>query len=159
MSERAMELARRFEQISDEAIALVEGCNEAQWAMICPEEGWPIGVVAHHIAVAMPVASRWVSRVAVGRAIPTTRAMIDQLNDGHAEQSAAATRDETLTLLRTNSAQAAENVRGLNDEQLAQTAEVGPADGRELTAEQVIKFILIHHPKDHVASMRKTLGV
>ena len=50
MSQRSQVLANQFEQASQEMIATVERCSDAQWTTKTSGEGWSVGVVAHHVA-------------------------------------------------------------------------------------------------------------
>jgi hypothetical protein len=159
MSERAGALASRFEAENDGMIATVEGCSDSQWQMICAGEQRPVAVVAHHVAAAYKVVCGWVETVATGQTLPElTHAKIDEINAKHATRFASPTRDDTLALLRSGGAAAASMVRGFSDEQLDRTGTMPLFDGYTLTAEQVIKRVLIGHARGHHADIVRTLG-
>ena len=50
MSQRRQVLVNQFEQASQEMIATVERCSDAQWTTKTSSEAWSVGVVAHHVA-------------------------------------------------------------------------------------------------------------
>ena len=50
MAERAEALAEKFEQTNNDVISMVESASDGQWKAICADEGWSVGVVAHHVA-------------------------------------------------------------------------------------------------------------
>lgn len=156
MSTRAQALATRFEEANSEVIRAVETCSDAQWGTKTHGEGWTVGVVAHHVAQGHPEVAGLAEMVATGKPLPpVTWEMIHQGNAAHANEHAHCTKAETLTLLRGNGAAAARMVRSLTDEQLARSASLM---GNTMTAEQVIEGILIHHPQDHLKSIKAALG-
>src|SRR5215212_11947043 len=135
MSERAAALADAFESANNQVIAAVEGCTPDQWGRTCQDEGWSVGVAAHHVAVNHPIIAGLVQLVANGQPLPAiTMEMIDAGNAQHAQEYANVSRDETLELLRRDGAAAASMVRGLTDEQLDRTAPMAFAGGQEWSA-------------------------
>jgi hypothetical protein len=155
MSEQARVLADRFEQANREFIAFAQRCSEPQWRAICPDEGWSVGVAAHHLAEDHMVLAGLAQAVATGQPVPAlTGEMIDQFNAQHAQQHAACTREETVALLRTNGAAAASIIRELSDEQLERAAilpwEAGPA----WSVRRIIEDKLIEHFDEHLPSIR-----
>src|SRR6266536_5898179 len=119
MSERARALADDFERVNDELIQLVEELSDAAWATRTDAEGWPVAVVARHIAGAHAFIGRRVRALTEGQPLPSMPpGGIDAQNARDAEQYLNVSRDEVLELLRRNGAEAAALVRGLSDEQL-----------------------------------------
>ena len=157
MSERAETLALQFEQVNGEVIAAVEGCTEEQWRRSTGSEGWPVGVVAHHIALAHAVVLGWVTAAAAGRDLGVSRTSIDEGNARHAQHADTYSQAETLDLLRRNGESAARAVRTLDDAQLDHAARV-IADIAPLTTQQVVEAILIRHARSHLTSIQATLG-
>jgi uncharacterized protein (TIGR03083 family) len=151
MSDRARALADRFEQANRELVATVERLSDAQWKAKTAGEGWPVGVVAHHVAGGHAGIAGLVQKIANGESFPMPD--LDRMNAEHAAQYAHATKAETLALLRQNAAAAAATVRSLSDAQLDRVG--GP---RAMSAEQTIERILIGHIHDHHGSIRKTIG-
>ncbi|MBA3824098.1 MAG: DinB family protein [Ktedonobacterales bacterium] len=154
MSERATVLADRFAAANAQLMQLLTDATDAQLTHIVPEEGWSVLMVAHHVALSYRVAGSWVRHAAAGEAVPTTRAQIDAGNAHMAEDATPLTRASVLAELRDNGARAEDMIRGFSDDQLATAAVMMPAEGREMTAEQVIKHILLHHIKEHTPHLR-----
>jgi hypothetical protein len=149
---RAESLADQFEAVTNEAIREIQNCSDAKWKSTTPNDGRTVNVVAHHIASGDRPISELVAAIAYGKPMPPiTLEMIDQGNAQHAIQFANVTKDETIALLRQNSAPAASAVRGMTDEQLDKT---GDLFGNAWTAEEAIQRILIGHVQGHLESIR-----
>ena len=151
MSARAQELARRLDEANAELARAIEGCSDATSRSACPEEGWAVGVTAHHVAVSHQQVAGLVQMIANGQQLPPfTMDMLNQGNAAHAEQAAGCTREETLKLLRENGPAASRAISGLSDEQLDRTAEMfmGP-----MSAQALIEGAMIGHAIGHLASM------
>jgi uncharacterized damage-inducible protein DinB len=152
----AEELADRFVRANEELIALAEGCSEAQWRARCDAEGWPVGVVVHHVADDYAALLAVIEAVAVGGPAPVvTRKELAGRNAEHARRFAACTREETVALLRRNGAAVARVIRGLDDDQLRRTGEVL---GRETSVAQLVETVLLAHVRGHMASIRATVS-
>ncbi len=67
---RGQALAARFSTASDALIATVAGCPDERWMTMCPDEQQPVGVVARHVASALPIALGWVRMVVDGQPLP-----------------------------------------------------------------------------------------
>jgi uncharacterized damage-inducible protein DinB len=155
MSQRSQVLANQFEQASQEVIATVERCSDAQWTTKTSSETWSVGVVAHHVAQGHESIAGFVKMIATGQPLPPlTMDTLHQLNAEHAKQYADCTKTETLALLRKNAAAAAGIVRGLSDEQLDRSAPV--LGGPSKTAQQMVEQVLIGHMQEHHGSIRAT---
>lgn len=155
MSERARSYADRLEQANRELIATVERLSDADWRARTDSEGWPVGVVAHHVAESHQGLAGLVRRIADGQPLPGfTRDMIDEGNAEHARKHADTTRAETLELLRKNAAAAVRTVRAFSDAELDRSATVM---GNAMTAAQAIEGILIGHVVQHHGSIRKAV--
>ena len=158
MSDRATELANRFSIANDELVGVIANATDAQLQAPCPGETWSVLVTARHVAISYRVVASWIRHVAKGEDVTATRAQIDEGNALHAQASATFTRDEVLMMLRENGAKAAETIRNLTDEQLATAAVMAPAEGNRLTADQVVKHVLIKHITDHLMGIREALA-
>src|SRR5579859_7650929 len=69
MPSRAGALAEQFEAVNAAIRDLVAGCSEQIWHMRCPGEEWPIGVVAHHIALTQPAFLNLLTILAAGEVL------------------------------------------------------------------------------------------
>jgi hypothetical protein len=158
MGAKADNLAKQFEAKVQEATALIEKLNDADWKKVTAAEKWPVGVVVHHVAMGHEGISRIVRTVASGQPMPNfTLDMLHQMNAQHATEHAACTKSETLALHKKNAAAAATVVRGLSDAELAKSGKV-LADTPAMNVENIVSGILINHIDEHVGSIRKTLG-
>ena len=158
MSERANVLADRFAAANAQLMQLLADASDAQLAAIVADEGWSVLMVAHHVALSYRVAGGWVKRATAGEAVSTTREQIDQGNAQMAQDTMPLTREIVLAQLRDNGTRTETMIRGLSDAQLATSAVMMPADGYEMTAEQVIKHILLRHVKEHSQHVRPLLS-
>jgi uncharacterized damage-inducible protein DinB len=155
MSERAESLASAFENANNELIAAVEACTDEQWRQACSDEGWSVGVTAHHVASSQQPIAGFVQMIANDQPIPpVTMEMFDAANAQHAQEHANCTKAETLELLRTSGQAAAEMLRGLTDEQLNQSQPMPFAGGQPWSAADFAERILIGHPVQHGASVK-----
>jgi hypothetical protein len=158
MGAKAEDLAKRFEAKVQDATAVIEKLSDAEWKRVTTAEKWPVGVVAHHVAMAHEGISRIVKTVASGQPMPHfTLAMLDDMNAKHAKDHANCTKAETLALHQKNAATAATIVRGLADAELAKTGTV-LADAPPMSVEAVVNNILISHIDEHIGSIRRTLA-
>jgi len=80
------------------------------------------------------------------------------LNAGNATEHAGVTKAEALALLRSNSRQAAEAVRGFTDAQLDQAAPFSLSFGAPVTAQFVIEDHAVRHSWHHLARIRAAVG-
>lgn len=156
MNTQAQTLAERLERGANELMAFVEGCSLAEWQTPVPGDGRTVGVLAHHVASAYPVEMDLIAVLASGEAIiDVTMEMVDQMNAEHAQTHANCTREETLALLRGNSASAAAAIRQLSDEQLSKAAPISLHWDAPLTTQYFIEEHPISHPFRHLADIHK----
>lgn len=158
MSARAETLAKQFESQAAEMTTTLEKLSDADWKKITAAEQWPVGVTAHHVAVSHEPIAGIVKTLAAGQSVPNfTMDMLNEMNAKHAREFANCAKGETLDLHKKGVAAAAAAVRALSDAELERSGTVltgMPA----MTAQQVIEGILINHVKEHLASIRATVG-
>ena len=158
MATRAEELAKKFDESCREMNRVVEGLSDADWKKVTSAEKWPVGVVAHHVALAHAGISGLVQLVAKGQPLPgLTMDMIHANNATHAKEQANVTKAETVALLKENGGKASGIVRGLSDDELDRSASllVGTP---VVTAAQAVEGVLINHVHEHLGSIRATTG-
>jgi hypothetical protein len=159
MSERAQTLAARLDQANKDLIGLLQGCTEEQWRQPCADEGRSVGVVAHHVADAHTASSGWLRAIVAGEPLPgLTHADIDNYNARRASAHPDPLKDDTLRLLGTTGAAAVALVAGLTDDQLARSGSMPLFGERPLTADQMIRYVMIAHVQGHLQGLRQTLG-
>ncbi len=137
----------------DSFIQLVAALDDTQLQAITPGSGWPALLTANHVAIALRVNGSWVRRVANGEAVTATRDQIDEGNARMASEPTPPTREAVLTQLREHRAKLVQTIADLTDEQLATSAHFGPANNM-MTAEQVIRLVVLPHIAEHTADLR-----
>jgi hypothetical protein len=159
MRTRTEALAQRIEQAHQELIDLIAACSDRDWETYIPDEGRTVGLVIHHVGSVLPDEVDLVRALAAGKPITgVTPAGVDAMNAQHAEEHVACTRDETLELLRRNSAAAIAAIQSLDDEQLDQAATVSLHWNAPLTAQYFIEEHPLLHTYHHLVSIRAVLG-
>jgi hypothetical protein len=150
----AAELEERNAGIED----AVAKATPEQWRRITSSEGWPFAVVAHHVSEVQRFGAGLIAGLAADgyEPIALTGADIEANNARHAEQFSNVDKAETLAALKENGAVLAARIRGLDDDQLARVAAM--FDGQPMTTEQLVSLANIAHFREHLASLRQTLG-
>ena len=150
--------AKQFEAKAEEATTLLEKLTDADWKKTTAAEKWTVAVTAHHIASSYEPATRIIKSIAAGQALPHfTREILDEMNAQHAEEFAGCTKAETIALHKTEAAGAAAALRGLSDGELAKTGTVFTGMP-PVSAEELVKRILLGHVDAHFGSIRRTIG-
>lgn len=158
MSERAKELANRFEEVAERFARVVEALDPAQWQVWCPNEERTVAALARHVAMGYVVEIEAFQALANGKPGRTwTRARLAQVNAEDGQQFAACDQEETVRLLRAHASRAAAVVRTLSDEQLGRRG-VYVVEAPELTVDEWIERVLIGHPETHLRSIRAALA-
>jgi hypothetical protein len=158
MGAKGEEFARQFEGKVEEATALLERLTDADWKKTTAAEKWTVAVTAHHIASSYEPATRIIKTIAAGQVLPHfTRELLDEMNAQHAREFAGCTKAETIALHKKGAAAAAAAVRGLSDAELAKSGTVFTGMP-PVSAEDLVKRILLGHIDAHFGSIRKTIG-
>lgn len=144
-------LAAKFEQANGDFFAFVGGLTDEQWKRTSQAEGWSVGVTAHHVAESTMGVARWVEAVANKASFPPFD--VDVVNAEHASRAVGVTKAETLALIRENGAAAASMLRGLSDEQLAQTTFLQFVNG-DVPASGLAEMVLIGHIGMHLGGIK-----
>jgi hypothetical protein len=152
-SERAAALADDFAAANAEAVAFARTCGDTAWVLPVPGEGWPVGVVLHHIAEGHAHGLLWLEKMARGDGITETAQDIDRDNAAHAVRAETAERDETAALLEANGARLEALLRSLSDADLDRCAPFGPAEGRVLPTMD-LAAVAARHTREHLAHAR-----
>jgi hypothetical protein len=158
MGAKGEAFAKQFEAKVEEATTLLEQLTDADWKKTTAAEKWTVAVTAHHIASSYEPATYIIKTIAAGQALPHfTREMLDERNAQHAKAFAGCTKAETIALHKKGAAAAAAAVRRLSDGELAKTGTVFTGMP-PLSAEELVKRILLGHVDAHFGSIRKTIG-
>jgi hypothetical protein len=157
---RSQALASRVEEGAAALAAFAEGLSETEWRKpVSATDSRSVGVVVDHVATVYPIEIDVARTIASGEAIKeVTWKVIADMHAGHAHDQADVTKAAALELLRKNSREAADAVRGFTDEELDQTAPFSLSFGAPVTAQFVIEDHALRHSWHHLASIRKALG-
>lgn len=158
MSKRSYELARRLELGALALEAFASSLTEFEWQTRLPHDGRKIGVVVHHVASVYPIEIQLAQTVAKGEAVEgVTMEVIDKMNADHAKKFDGVTKEQTIELLKENSAAAASAIRALTDEELDQAAPVSLYANAILTCQFVLEDHAIRHSYHHLGRIRAAL--
>ena len=120
---RAQELAAEFVKEIDAVIKIVEALTNEQWRLKTAAEGWPVCVVAHHIAIRTGIDG--LDGILSGNSqMVLDDSSVNNLDARNAQDFADCTKDETLVQLRHFSSRVEQLVAGLTDDQLKARGEV-----------------------------------
>ncbi len=150
--------AKQLEAKVQDATALLEKLTEADWKKTTAAEKWTVAATAHHIARSYEPITGIIKTIAAGQSVPNfTAQMLDEMNAQHANEFAACSKPETITLLKKGASEAAATVRGLSDVALANSGTVFTGMP-PMTAEDMVKMALLGHIDEHFGSIRKTIA-
>lgn len=160
MSHRGERLASRIEEGAAGLAAFAQGLSDAEWATpASPTDRRTVGQVVNHVALVYPIEVDLARAIAGGNAVTdVTWQIVAGLNAGHAGEHAKVTKGEALELLRENSRQAAEAVRGFSDEELDRAAPFSLSLGAPVIAQFVIEDHALRYSWHHLARIRTALG-
>ena len=158
MGAKGEAFAKQFEAKVEEATALLEKLNDADWKKTTAAEQWTVAATAHHVASSYEPVTHIIKTIVAGQALPHfTRQMLDEMNAQHAKEFADCTKSEAIALHEKGAAAAAAAVRGLSDAELAKTGTVFTGMP-PVSAEEMVKGALLGHIDEHFGSIRKTIG-
>lgn len=158
MSKRSYELARRLELGALALEAFASSLTEFEWQVRLPGDGRKIGVVVHHVASVYPLEIQLAQSVAKGQAIEgVTGEVVNKMNAAHAKEFDGVSQEDTLQLLRRNSAAAAAAIRALTEEDLDQAVPVSLYANAPLTCQFVLEDHAVRHSYHHLARIRAAL--
>ena len=160
MSRRAELLAARIEEGAAGLAAFAERLSDAEWGTpTSPTDRRTVGQIVNHVALVYPIEIDLARAIAGGSAVTdVTWPVVAELNAGHAREHATVTKGAALELLRKNSRQAAESVRGFSDEELDRAAPFSLSFGAPVTAQFVIEDHAVRHSWHHLARIHTALA-
>ncbi len=160
MTDRAKALAARIQQGAAELVAFADTLTADQWRTVVPRDGRSVGTIIHHVGYQYPIEMGVVRAALVGAPITdVTWGVVDQINADHAKANPAPTKGEALTLIVSNSAAAADEVRSLTDADLATAVPFSLSFGAPMTVQFVIEDHPVRHPWHHIARIKEALGL
>ena len=157
MDERVEEALRQFDGVHAEVVAFVRECDERDWRERTTVEGWPVGVVAHHIAVGYTTAMGWIDLLRRGEPVPGNPDSHDDGNARHASDFDRTTKDQTLADLEANGTVFREFLVGISADELPMEAVHGPTGGVVISVERMVRATA-GHPRFHLDNMRQAVS-
>lgn len=157
MNQRIEQAVQELDEVHAEVVSFVRACDEREWREVSTVEGWPVGVIAHHIAVGHTAAIRWIDHLRRGEAIPGDPDSHDEGNARHAAEFASTTKEQTLADMESSAARLREYLLTIPVEELRREAEHGPAGGRVISVERMV-LATARHPRMHLENMRAAIG-
>ena len=158
MSKRSYELARRLELGALALEGFASSLTEFEWQSRVPGDGRKIGVVVHHVATVYPIEIQLAQTLAKGQPIEgITGDFVNRMNAAHAKEFEGVSKDDTLELLRKNSAAAASAIRAFTDDELDQAAPVSLNANAPLTCQFIVEDHAVRHSFHHLARIRAAL--
>jgi hypothetical protein len=156
---RADALADRLEQGARALLTFAAALTDQQWKARCLPDGRTVGVIVHHVAFVYPIEIEIAQTIANGK--PLTGLTMDDvhaLNAKHAVDNAAVTKEAAVELLRANSAAAADAIRALSDEQLAEAHPASLYADAPVTCQFVLEDHAVRHSYHHLARLKRTVA-
>jgi hypothetical protein len=158
VSERAQELAERYEAANEAFIAYVESLTLDQWLTMVLEEERTVAALAHHVAWAYAFEIDAFKEIARGvEPTPVTAEQLADVNAINAAEYIEIPQEQVVALLRQNGAAAAAFVRGLDNVALTRSGRY-LAYIPSMTVDNWIRRVLIGHIEMHTRSVRRALG-
>ena len=158
MNERSNALAERLEQGAQALITFASGLSDAEWQTRVPHDGRKIGVIVHHVGNMYPLEMQVSRLLAAGKPVEgVTVEVIAEINAKHATEFDAVTRETAIDFVRTNSAAAAAEIRGLTDAELDRAATLSYNADAPLTCQFWLEDHPVRHSYHHLARMKAAL--
>lgn len=156
MASRGADYAAQYAVVNDELIAAIEGWPDERWRQPSAGEGWPVGVVAHHVAETAGAFAGMLGRFAAGETYTPDISMerIHQWNADHAASHAEIGKADVLAALRTQGDAVMAALHALDDARFDQPA--GVYGGNPLAVSQVVEYVVLGHAREHLASILAT---
>jgi hypothetical protein len=156
---RSAALADRLLKGAAALAAFARSLTDSDWRTTVPGDGRPVGVIVHHVASVYPLEVKLAQMMAAGTPIVGVMwATVHEMNAAHAIEFAGATKEEALALLEANSAAAAEAIRALSDDHLAEAVPVSLYADAELTCQFMLEDHAVRHSYHHLGKLRATLA-
>jgi hypothetical protein len=159
MKNRSEALAVRLEEGAKALAALAATLTDTDWQTRVPKDGRKIGVVVHHVASMYPIEIQLAQALAAGQPVAgVTWDAVATINQNHAKEYDAVTKEAALGLLASNSAAAAAAIRAMSDEELDRAAPVSLNADAPLTCQFFLEDHAVRHSYHHLARIQAALA-
>ena len=158
MSTRGQELSQRLQGFIDELRVVARELTDEDWKKVLDYEQWSIGVTMRHMAAGHLGIAPLARMIINGEKLPdiTIEGLIEMANQ-HAREHADCTKEEVMEILEKNASDVVSFAAGLSDEELDRTGHLA-ATG-EVSAQQIIEFVVFSSAGEHLANVKKALGM
>lgn len=158
MKNRSEDIAEKIKAFNDKVVRFVENCSEQDWQKVCASEDWTVGVVARHIGAGHYGVVDLVRMIINGEKLPDlTMEEVNRMANDHAREHAECTREEVKAILLENGEIIASYVAALDDNKLDRTGHLAMTGG-EVTAGQLIEYVIFQSANEHFESMKSAIG-
>jgi len=157
VSERADAALAALRATAAELERVVRSLTDADWERLCPDEGWPAGLVAFHIARGLQRQAEFIEEARAGRAPHEFDwGVTHALNATIAAAHPAPRRDEALALARSAVDRIAAVFGTMDDAALDRVA--WRFEGRERDAVWIAGRLATEHARGHLESIAATIA-
>lgn len=157
MAERACDLMMAVEERLQALERVTRDTDAAQWVRVCEAEGWPVALVAYHVARGFDRVASFIEEAVSGNG--PHRYSWDEthvLNAKIADEHSLPTRDEVVATARESIERVRSVVSRMSDAELAEVAFInGPFQG---SFEWLVRILMPQHADDHLASIAAVLA-
>ena len=155
-------LADELEAKLREIEAILQRATDAQWRAVCPSEGWPVGLVAFHLALHMERPAGWIEGALAGKApFEFSYAETDALNAAIAGYGILPSKGFVLGALAGAWARMRAALHAITDTDLERVALVdrsgGAGEAKFATVRSMMRVVL-RRTDEHFASIRATVA-
>lgn len=145
-----------------EVEATLRQASDAQWRAVCPSEGWPVGLVAFHIALHMERPAGWVEDALAGKSpFEFSWAETDALNAAVAGYGILPSKAFVLGALAGAGSRMQAALHAMTDADFERDALIdrsgGVGEGKVQSIRGLMRVVM-RQTDDHFASIRATIA-
>ncbi len=152
-------LSKQFTRMHDALLDFVDHCSADEWERTTAEEGWRVGVTAHHIGAVHYSVIDQVQMILDG--VPptiTTLEDVDRLNKAHVKEYARCMPAETRQFLVDEARRVTNWFETLAQQDLEKTAHIEFMGGCT-SGVQLLQVVLIDLAQGHLRSVLNTTSI
>ena len=155
-------LADELEAKLREIEATLRQASDAQWRAVCPSEGWPVGLVAFHLALHMERPAGWIEDALAGKPpFEFSYAETDALNAAVAGYGILPSKGFVLGALAGAWSRMRAALDAITDADLERAALIdrsgGVGEAKVATVRSMMRVVM-RRTEDHCASIRATIA-
>lgn len=142
--------------------AILRQASDTQWRAVCPSEGWPVGLVAFHIALHMERPAGWIEDALAGKPpFEFSLAETDALNDAVARYGILPSKGFVLGALTGGASRMLAVLRAMTDADLERDALIDRSGGvgeAKVGSVRGLLRVVMRRTDEHFASIRATVA-